>query len=128
MSSFATASAAPSAASSATPASTSAAAAATPEYRMPNPETLQNAVRLAIKEDRPIIMDYWTASIDKTATIGIGDDGTKLLVKSITEYTSTIQKIFKVKTDYIVMTENSIYLIDGEVTPRRIDMKNWHNE
>ena len=95
---------------------------------MPHPETLQNAARLAIKEDRPIIMDYWVDSINKTATIGIDHDGTKLLVKSMSEYTSTVVKIFKVKTDYIVMTENSIYLIDGEVVPRRIDMSNWHNE
>lgn len=123
MSTFVAASNTPTSVSAASPA-----AASTPEYRMPHPETLQNAARLAIKEDRPIIMDYWTASIDKTATIGIGEDGTKLLVKSMTEYTSTVQKIFKVKTDYIVMTENSIYLIDGEVTPRRIDMNNWHKE
>jgi hypothetical protein len=30
-------------------------------YRLPNDITLQNAVKLSIVEDKPIMLDYWTA-------------------------------------------------------------------
>ena len=40
----------------------------------------------------------------------MNDKGEKLLVKSDEEYTSTVAKIFKVGDEYIIMTENSIYL------------------
>ena len=44
----------------------------------------------------------------------------KLLVKSEDEYTSPISKIYKVGTEYIIMTENSIYLVDVEIPTKRI--------
>ena len=44
----------------------------------------------------------------------------KLLVKSEEEYTSPIQKIYKVENDFIIMTENSIYLVSATIPTRRI--------
>jgi hypothetical protein len=44
----------------------------------------------------------------------------KLLVKSNEEYTSLIQKIYKVAEDYLVLTENSIYIVSGKVAKRKI--------
>jgi len=71
--------------------------------------------------DKPILLDYWTASLDKTALIGVKEeDGEKLLVKSAEEYTSPIVKIFKVSSEYIVVTENSIYLVDVNIPTKRI--------
>ena len=32
-------------------------------YRLPENNTLQHAVKLAIVEDKPVMMDYWTNSI-----------------------------------------------------------------
>jgi hypothetical protein len=93
-------------------------------YRMPSAETLQSAIRVAITEDRPIMMDYWTSSLDKTACIGVsgtGAEASKLLVKSQYEYTSPIQKIFKVKDEFVIMTENSIYLVDAKIKVNKID-------
>ena len=89
-------------------------------YRMPEVGTLLHATKLAIVEDKPILMDYWTGSIEKTALIGVKEDGEKLLVKSEEEYTSPISKIFKVGKEYIVMTENSIYLVDVTIPTKRI--------
>jgi hypothetical protein len=43
-----------------------------------------------------------------------------MLVRSEEEYTSVIQKIFKVNEDFIVVTENSIYLISGKTAKRTI--------
>jgi hypothetical protein len=90
------------------------------EYRLPDANTLQNVSKIAISEDRPIMMDYWTASIEKRALIGLRENNEKLLVKSEEEYTSPIQKIFKVGNDFIIMTENSIYLVDNKIPTKRI--------
>jgi hypothetical protein len=89
-------------------------------YRLPEITTLQHAIKLAIVEDKPIMMDYWTNSLDKTVLIGVKDNKEKLLVKSEEEYTSPISKIFKVGKEYIVMTENSIYIVDVEIPTKRI--------
>lgn len=89
-------------------------------YRLPEKVTLENAVKWAIIEDRPIMLDYWTDSLEKKVMIGVRENGEKLLVKNADEYTSPIVKIFKHNTDYIVMTENSIYLVDSSISIRRI--------
>lgn len=90
------------------------------ELKLPDAETLQNAVRLAVVEDRPVMLDYWVDSIKQDALIGVRENGEKLLVKNKDEYTSCISKIFKVKTDYIILTENSIYIVDTAIPTRRI--------
>lgn len=92
----------------------------TTEYRMPSATTMNHVVKLAIVEDKPIMMDYWKDSLEKKALIGLNENGEKLLVKSDEEYTSTVAKIFKVGDEYIVMTENSIYLVDNSIQARRI--------
>lgn len=89
-------------------------------YRLPNTTTMMHAAKLSIVEDKPILLDYWTSSIEKTALIGVKEDGEKLLVKSEEEYTSPVSKIFKVQDEYIVMTENSIYLVDVNIPSKRI--------
>jgi hypothetical protein len=48
------------------------------------------------------------------------DTKEKMLVKSNDEFTSLIQKVFKVVDDYIIITENSIYLVSGKIQKRRI--------
>jgi hypothetical protein len=87
---------------------------------MPDNTTMQNAIKLAISEDKPILLDYWTASIEKTALVGVRDTKEKLLVKSVDEYTSPIQKIYKVGNDFIIMTENSIYLVCASIPTKKI--------
>ena len=89
-------------------------------YRLPSDVTLQHVCKLAIVEDRPIMMDYWTSSLDKTVIIGVRENNEKLLVKSADEYTSPIAKIFKVETEYIIVTENSIYIVSADISNKRI--------
>jgi len=99
----------------------SSAAVTTPNgYRLPESKTLQHAAKLAVVEDKPIMFDYWTNSLEKTVLIGVKENGEKLLVKSEEEYTSPIAKIFKVETEYIIMTENSIYIVDVNIPTKRI--------
>ena len=89
-------------------------------YSAPSNTCLQHAVKIAIVEDRPIMMDYWTNSHDNNVLIGVKEDGEKLLVKSEDEYTSPISKIFKVDTEYIIVTENSLYIVDSTIPTKRI--------
>mgnify|MGYP000038155820 FL=1 len=89
-------------------------------YRTPTNTTLQHACKLSIVDDKPIMLDYWTSSLDKKVIIGVRENQEKLLVKSEDEYTSPVSKIYKIETEYIVMTENSIYLVSADISTKRI--------
>ena len=89
-------------------------------YRLPSDITLKHPSKLSIVDDKPILMDYWTASLDKKALVGARENGEKLLVKSEDEYTSTIQKFYKSVTEYIIITENSIYIVSNDIPTRKI--------
>jgi hypothetical protein len=93
----------------------------TTEYKVPDNSTLQNASRLSIVEDKPIMFDYWMESLEKTCLIGVRENEEKLLVKNKEEYTSPIGKIFKVANEYIIVTENSIYIVDTGIPTKRIN-------
>lgn len=99
---------------------TDAGASAPQNYRMPSDPTLKHAVKLAIVDDKPIMLDYWAPSLDKKALVGARENGEKLLVKSEDEYTSTIQKFYKSGTEYIIITENSIYIVSSDIPTRKI--------
>jgi len=87
---------------------------------LPSEVTLKNAAKLSIVEDKPIMLDYWTASLEKTALVGVRENGEKLLVKSEDEYTSPIAKFYKSGTEYIIISENSIYLVSSDIVTKRI--------
>jgi hypothetical protein len=89
-------------------------------FKLPSEITLKHASKLAIVEDKPIMLDYWTSSLDKTSLIGVRETGEKLLVKSEDEYTSPIAKFYKSASEYIVVTENSIYIVSSEIVSRKI--------
>ena len=89
-------------------------------YRLPSNTTLQHASKISIVEDKPIMLDYWTLSQEKKIIIGVKEDAEKLLVKSEEEYTSPVIKIYKVETEYLVITENSIYIVDVQCPTKRI--------
>lgn len=90
-------------------------------YRLPDNVTLQNAAKLSIVEDKPIMLDYWTDSLDKKALIGVREGtGEKLLVKSTEEYTSPVAKFYKSMGEYIIITENSIYIVASDIPTRKI--------
>lgn len=89
-------------------------------YRLPTEVTLNHAVKLSIVEDKPIMMDYWTVSLEKKALVGVNDNGSKLLVKTEDEYTSNIVKFYKSGSEFIIITENSIYIVCAEIPTRKI--------
>ena len=89
-------------------------------YKLPNNVVWEHVSKLAIVEDKPVMLDYWVESLDKKALIGVRENGEKLLVKNAEEYTSPIAKIYKVSEAYIICTENSIYLTSSEIPTKKI--------
>jgi len=89
-------------------------------YRLPSDVTLRHASKLGIVEDKPIMLDYWASSLDKKALVGVKETGEKYLVKSEDEYTSPIAKFFKSGDEYIIVTENSIYIVCSRIPTKKI--------
>lgn len=88
----------------------------------PTTAVLTAASKLSIVEDKPIMLDYWLDSFNKETPvlIGVKNDDEKLLVKSAEEYTSPISKIYKTGKEYIIVTENSIYIVSQDIPTRKI--------
>jgi hypothetical protein len=85
------------------------------------PSSIWNQIaKISITEDKPIMLDYWTDSLEKKVLIGVKENKEKLLVKNEEEYTSPIVKIYKMDDVYIICTENSIYLTSTKIETRRI--------
>lgn len=90
---------------------------------LPSLTTLQHAARLAIQNDRPILLDYYVDTAVKKAFLGEDvETKEKVLVKSKDEFTSSIQRSFKVGDDFIIMTENSLYIVSSMIEKKRISM------
>jgi|UniRef100_A0A6C0JCD8 hypothetical protein len=89
-------------------------------YTLPSQTALQHAAKLAIVEDKPILLDYWTASLDGSVLIGVKENQEKLLVRNEEEYTSPVVKIYKVESEYLIVTENSIYMVSVQIPTKRI--------
>ena len=88
--------------------------------KIPSAATLLNAAKLAIQRDMPIQLDYFVYSAsEKAFLVEDAQTGEKMLVKNADEYTSHIQKIYKAGDDFIIMTENSIYLVSGKIQKRK---------
>jgi len=99
---------------------TSVVASTEKQYVKPSNQCLQHCAKLAVVDDKPIMMDYWFGSQENSVLIGVRENGEKLLVKSEDEYTSPISKIYKVENEYIIVTENSLYLVSASISTKRI--------
>jgi hypothetical protein len=93
----------------------------TPTTDLPCDKVLIHAARIAIEQDKPILLDYYKETRVGTAFLGEdGDTKEKILVKSAEEYTSPIQKMFKAGDDCIIVTENSVYIVSGAIKKKKI--------
>jgi hypothetical protein len=97
------------------------------DIREPHIETLRSVYNLGMTRDMPIMLDYWSESLKKRVFIGKkteeGETET-ILVKSEEEYTSPIKQVFKSKEEYIILTENSIYIVDSKIPQKLVNFKN----
>jgi len=96
---------------------------------VPTATALIQAARLGIQQDKPIQLDYYVDSAQSKAFLG-EDAETKerVLIKSKEEFTSLVQKIYKVDEDILILTENSIYLVNGKIQKRKINLAALHSE
>ena len=90
------------------------------EPKLPCELVLKHVSNLSFEKDKPIMLDYWTLSCTKSVVIGVRSNDEKLLVKNEDEYTSPISKVYKVGEQYIVETENSLYVVSSEIPTKRI--------
>ena len=91
---------------------------------VPSAQALTHSARIGIQQDKPIMLDYYVDTSNGSAYMGEDTETKeKMLIKSKEEFTSLIQKIYKVQEDFIILTENSIYIVSGKVQKRRIDAK-----
>jgi hypothetical protein len=90
---------------------------------LPSAQTMIQASKLAIEQDRAIMLDYYRQTASGTAFLG-EDPNTKekILVKSKDEFTSLIKKLFKVGEDFIILTENSLYVVSGKIQKRKVNL------
>ena len=95
---------------------------------LPHTTTLLHAAKLAIQQDKAIQLDYYVDTASGKAFMGEDPESKeKMLVKSNDEFTSSIQKIYKVGDDFIILTENSIYIVSGKIQKRRIKSPQMRN-
>ena len=91
-------------------------------FQLPPGDLFGPVAKIAILEDKPIMLDYWVDSLNPSSPIiiGVRENGEKLLVKSSEEYTSPIGKIYKLENCYICVTENSIYIVSATIKTKRV--------
>jgi hypothetical protein len=90
---------------------------------IPSPAVLTLAAKVAVQQDKPILLDYYLETATGKACLGEDNDTKeKVLVKNVEEYTSLIQKILKAAEDYLIVTENSIYVVSGKIQKKKIAM------
>ncbi len=86
---------------------------------LPSASVLMRAAQLSIDQDKPIYLDYYSDSVEKKCCIGV-QDAIKYLVKSDSEYTSSIENVYKCENCYIISTENSLYIVSVEIPIKKI--------
>jgi 3-oxoacyl-ACP reductase-like protein len=112
----------PASAPSAAPSANSANPAATAEI-IPSATTLLQAARLSIQQDKPIQLDYYVETANLKAFIGEDPETKeKVLLKNREEFTSLVSKMYKVGDDFLIMTENSIYIVSGKIQKRKVNL------
>lgn len=93
---------------------------------VPHSATLKHASLVSIKDDKPIMLDYYVSSKSNTSRLVKTQDKDTILFKSNDEYTSPLKKLFKVDQskrneqgrdccDMIAISENSIYIVHSNI-------------
>lgn len=110
-----------------TSATSTASAATAANEILPSATILLQCAKLAIEQDRAIMLDYYRETANGQAFLG-EDPETKerVLVKSKEEFTSLVKKLYKVGEDFIVSTENSLYIVSGKISKRKVNLAALH--
>ena len=77
---------------------------------LPNDKTLSQAFKLALKIGKQIDCYFYLDSCAGNVKI-VTYEGDKILYKNNEEHTSPIKNTYKVENEYLVVTENTIYIL-----------------
>ena len=82
---------------------------------LPSDKTLQQAVKLSIKTAKPIFFYFYVDSLKKKISI-CSDGEEKIIFKNQEEHTSPILNTYKCGDEYLVITENTIYVVSANIS------------
>ena len=82
---------------------------------MPGINTLNNAAKLSIKFGRPLDFYFYIDSCRGNAQI-VNAEGEKIIYKNNEEHTSPIKHTYKTDNEYLIVTENTIYIISSNTS------------
>ena len=87
---------------------------------LPSTETLVKATKLSIKISKPVCYYFYLDSCRQNVSIAKGTpegegDEKKIIYKNHDEHTSPILNIYKEGNEFIVVTRNTIYIINSGV-------------
>ena len=80
---------------------------------MPSEKTMQQAFKLGLIMEKQICGYFYVDSIKGKVSIET-HEGEKIIYKNENEHTSRILNTYKTDSSYIVVTENTIYLLSSE--------------
>lgn len=80
---------------------------------LPTEKTLLQATKLALKTKKPICFYFYIDSVKGKITI-VSDGEDRIIFKNEDEHTSPILNTYKSDNCYIVVTENTIYILSAD--------------
>ena len=84
---------------------------------LPTEKTLLQSTKLALKTKKPVCFYFYIDSLKgKISIVSDGED--RIIFKSEDEHTSPILNTYKSDNCYIVVTENTIYILSSETQVR----------
>ena len=85
---------------------------------IPDQTTLVQAFKLSIKISKPVCSYFFIDSCKGQVSF-VNSDGDKIIYKNSEEYTSPIQNSYKVGNEYLIVTENTIYVISANTKTQK---------
>ena len=82
---------------------------------LPDVKTLTQAAKLSIKVSKPICFYFYVDSLKKKISI-CSDGEDKIIFKNQEEHTSPILNTYKCGDEYLVITENTIYVVSSNIS------------
>jgi hypothetical protein len=79
---------------------------------LPTDKTLQQAVKISIKTAKPICFYFYVDSLKGNCSI-CSDGEDKIIFKNSEEHTSPILNTYKCDSEYIIITDNTVYIISA---------------
>lgn len=83
------------------------------QISVPSANTLSQAFKLSIQISKPVESYFYIDSCKGNVSI-CSNDTDKIIYKNDEEHTSPISNIYKVENEYLIVTDNTIYIISKD--------------